>query len=169
MRSAPEGTAWAVQTVCAPVCDGTPAIGGLVLWKDKENFLRLDRGTFGDHEITFAGCVDNSDVIIGRGSLEHTLNSDQGGTRNRPEESVERLFLRLERNRRRVKALCSADGERWFTVGQVEFPFDGPVHVGLHATGVCNFGYSNTIVCHGAHPDGTAIRFESFTMWEVDS
>jgi hypothetical protein len=23
-------------------------------------------------------------------------------------------------------------------------------------------------ICHGAHPDGTAIRFESFTVWKLD-
>jgi tetratricopeptide (TPR) repeat protein len=42
----------AVQTVCAPVFGEKPAIGGLCLWKDRENFLRLDAGTRGKHEIS---------------------------------------------------------------------------------------------------------------------
>ena len=74
-----------------------------------------------------------------------------------------RVFLRLERVGERVDALCSADGERWFTVGHVAFPVEDPVRVGLHAIG--NIDRS---VYHGAYPDGTAIRFESFQLWGLD-
>ena len=118
-------------------------MGGLLLWKDKENFLRLDRGIRGKSQLSFMGYLGNKNVIIGRGRLP-----------------AERVFLRLERLGRQVRALCSADGKNWFTVGQVEFPIEDPVEVEVHA-----IGSIDRTVYHGAYPEGTAIRFESFEMW----
>ena len=89
-------------------------------------------------------------MIIGRGRLQVSDSSDH-------------VFLRLERVGCRVKALCSTDGEEWFTVGSVEFPIEGPLRVGLHA-----IGNIDRTIYPGAYPDGTAIRFESFTMWALD-
>ncbi len=146
-----------MQTVCIPVSEEKPAIGGLLIWKDRENYLRLDRGTTGEHDVFFGGCLENQDVIIGRGRLEST-NADLRSERvSGPSGQV---FLRLERIGERVNALCSADGENWFTVGHVEFPVEDPVQVGLHA-----IGFIDRSVYHGAYPDGTAIRFESFQLW----
>jgi hypothetical protein len=45
-------------------------------------------------------------------------------------------------------------------VGHVEFLVEDPVQVGLHAV-----GNIDRTVYHGAYPDGTAIRFESFRLW----
>lgn len=148
---------FAVQAVCVPVLTPAlggqkPAIGGLLLWKDRQNFLRLDRGIRGEHEISLEGCLGNQDVIIGRGRLESASRRVSG--------SSGRVFLRLERVGDRVNALCSADGERWFTVGQVAFPVEDPVQVGLHA-----IGNIDRTIYHGAYPEGTAIRFESFHLW----
>jgi regulation of enolase protein 1 (concanavalin A-like superfamily) len=137
----------AIQTVCSPVSDDKPAIGGLLLWKDEKNYLHLDWGVFGGRAITFMGCVDNKDLAIGRGRLY---------------EEFERVHLRLERVGDRVNALCSADGEQWYTVGQAVFPVQDPVQVGLHAIGIIHRS-----VYRGAYPEGTAIRFESFQMWEL--
>ncbi|MBN1579380.1 MAG: DUF1349 domain-containing protein [Anaerolineae bacterium] len=134
-----------LQTVCVPAMDDSPAIAGLLLWQDEKNYLRLDRGAFGEHEIAFLGCLDNEDVAIGRGWLR---------------EGSERIFLRLERIGNRISAFCSADGEQWYTVGYVAFPVDDPIQVGLHAIG--NIDHT---VYHDAYPEGTAIRFESFQMW----
>src|SRR5260370_29214829 len=89
---------FAIQTVCLPLTADQPAMGGILLWKDQENFLRLDRGTRGPHEVSFQGCLGNQHIIIGRGRLP-----------------AERLSLRLERQSSRVNALCSADGQNWFT------------------------------------------------------
>jgi regulation of enolase protein 1 (concanavalin A-like superfamily) len=74
-----------------------------------------------------------------------------------------RVFLRLERVGDRVNALCSADGETWFTVGHVPFPVEDPLQVGLHA-----IGNIDRTIYRGAYPDGTAIRFESCQLWGVD-
>jgi regulation of enolase protein 1 (concanavalin A-like superfamily) len=82
-------------------------------------------------------------VILGRGRL--------------PAESI---ILRLERRGGSVRALCSADGQHWFSVGQVEFPADDSLEVGVHA-----IGSIERMIYPGAYPEGTAIRFESFELW----
>jgi len=134
---------FAAQAVCNAAFDDRPAIGGILLWRDNRNYLRLDRGTRGQHHVSLEGRIENRDLVIGRGRLP-----------------AERLFLRLERLGSRVRALCSADGKSWFTVGQVEFSVEGPLQVGLHAT-----GNIDRTIYHGAFPEGTAIRFESFQLW----
>jgi tetratricopeptide (TPR) repeat protein len=134
---------FAAQTVCVPASEEKPAMGGVLLWVEKENYLRLDRGARGRYEINFSGCIENKDLVIGRGRLP-----------------AERVFLRLERHGSQVNALCSADGVEWFTVGHVNFPVEDPVEVGLHA-----IGDIDRTIYHGAYPDGTAIRFQSFRLW----
>jgi regulation of enolase protein 1 (concanavalin A-like superfamily) len=134
---------FAVQTVCCSVSEDRPAIGGILLWRDKENYLRLERGTRGPHDVSFHGWLGNKEALIGRGRLPG-----------------ERLFLRLERHGLQVNALCSADGQNWFTVGHAEFPVEDPVEVGLYA-----IGSINRLIYPGAYPEGTAIRFESFELW----
>jgi len=133
---------FAAQAVCLPALPDRPSIGGLLLWKDKQNYLRLDRGTRGPHEISFQGCVDNKDLVIGRGKLPS-----------------ERIFLRLERQGGRANALCSADGLVWLTAGSAEFAVDDPLETGLHAIGAID-----RLIYPGAYPDGTAIRFESIEL-----
>jgi tetratricopeptide (TPR) repeat protein len=134
-----------VQATCVPASNDRPAIGGLLLWAGEESYLRLDRDVFGEREITLMGCLGGEDVVIGRGRLY---------------EEVERVTLRLERAGERVEAFCSADGERWFTVGGAAFPAGDPVQVGVHA-----IGEIDRTIYRGAFPEGTAIRFESFELW----
>jgi DNA-binding SARP family transcriptional activator/predicted ATPase len=148
-RQAPENVDWAAQTGCRPAWDDRPAIGGLLLWQDQENYLCLGRGFLGPCQIGFSGCLENHDAIIGLGRL--------------PLGPTDHIFLRLERVADHVSALCSADGERWFSVGTVAFPVEGPLQVGLHA-----IGYIHRHIYHGAYPEGAAIRFESFTLWGMD-
>jgi hypothetical protein len=75
---------------------------------------------------------------------------------------LDSTFLRLERTGDRVSALCSADGEHWFTVGAVTLPPKDLDQIGLHA-----IGKIDRAVYRGAYPHGTAIRFESFRMWRL--
>jgi hypothetical protein len=147
------GGDFAAQAVCVPVADTHPAMGGLVLWKDRENFLRLDVGAGGEREISYRGSVGGAGRMFGRGHLPEAGASAQPGSRAR-------VLLRLERRGNRVRALCSADGDVWFTVGEVEFPVADPIAVGLFAVGMIN-----RTIYPGAYPDGTAIRFESFRLW----
>ena len=138
-----------VQAASVPGTEGWPAIGGLLLWKDERNFLRLERGYFGRREILFRGWVNGRGHIVGRGLLASR------------EEDSERVHLRLERSGDRIRASCSADGEQWYTVGSATFPAHDPIQVGVHA-----IGEIDRSIHHGAYPEGTAIRFESFQMWQ---
>lgn len=63
-----------------------------------------------------------------------------------------------------MRALRSADGEAWFTVGQIGFPVEDPMQVGGHA-----IGSIDRAIYRGAVPHGTAIRFESFQLWSAES
>ena len=142
--SRPVSGDFVIQTVCAPALTDRPAIGGLYLWQDRKNFLHLEQGSFGRHELTFKGCLDAEDFVFGRGRL-----------------AADDYCLRLERTGERFRALCRAGEGEWFTVGQVEFPVSGPVEAGLFAGGWIDRSYY-----HGAFPDGAAMRFESFQMWQ---
>jgi tetratricopeptide (TPR) repeat protein len=142
LQAAPWGD-YAVQVVCLPVSDQQPAIGGLLLWQDTEHYLVLERGRWGAADIAFRGALDGEECFLGRGRL--------------PGESV---WLRLEREDDQVRALCSTDGQEWFTAGAVEFPPREGEQLGLHAIGMID-----RTIYHGAYPEGTAIRFESFEMW----
>jgi hypothetical protein len=142
LQPAPSGD-YAVQTVCTVASAEQPAIGGLLLWQNEQNYLVLERGHWGAADMAFKGCLDNQDCILGRGRL--------------PGESV---WLRLERQGEQVRALCSADGQQWLTAGAVEFPYREGEQIGVHAIGMID-----RTIYHGAFAEGTAIRFESFEMW----
>ncbi len=134
-----------LQTHCEVVASNKPAIGGILLWHSLLRFMRLDWGSRGMGQIALMGSIDIGvvdelhveDVVAGRGRL-----------------NCQQPYLRLERKGDLIRALCSADGEDWFKVGQVEFPASDPLEVGLYAS-----GWIDRLVYHGRYPDGTAIRF----------
>jgi hypothetical protein len=142
LRPAPSGD-FAVQTVCGPVSDAQPAIGGLLLWQDQAHYLVLERGHWGAADIAFRGCLDNVDRYLGRGRLVS-----------------EWVWLRLERQGSQVRALCSADGQEWLTAGAIEFAAQADEQVGVHAIGMID-----RTIYHGAYPEGTAIHFSCFYVW----
>jgi class 3 adenylate cyclase/predicted ATPase len=146
---------WAMQTVCGPalgrsVEDGCGVVGGLLLWKDEENYLCLDRGAGGPREIALMGSIANRDVVIGRGCLPQWLGP------------ADRVFLRMRRTEERVDALCSVDGDVWFSVGHVDLPVDDPVQVGVYAIGI-----RDPVIYPHVCADNAAVRFEAFRMWRV--
>lgn len=129
----------AAQTVCAAAHPERPAIGGLLLWQDEHNFLRLTRNAFGPGTVAFLGALAQKDVVIGLGHL--------------PGDAI---HLRLERQGGQVRALCSPDGVEWYSVGQADFP-SGDAQVGLHA-----IGNIDRCAFPGAHAAGSAMRFWGF-------
>ena len=151
---------WQAQTVCGPITDGEagqglamgqePAIGGMVLWQNDENYMRLDRGTGGEREVSFLGCIENRDVVVGRGWLPDWLGSDGD------------VFLRIRYAGGVAEALCSVDGEMWFALGQTAFPEGDDLLLGLYGIGVQDpLLYPGR--CQGSH----SIRFRSFWLWQV--
>jgi tetratricopeptide (TPR) repeat protein len=137
---------WMAEAICEPVCVEQPAIGGCLVWKDKRNYLRLDYGSGGERCVMLLGCLDNRDVVIGRGLL--------------PTGDDEPVYLRLERSGDTVRGLVSADGQSWLTLGQTAFPLEGDSQVGLYAA-----GNIDRVSYPGAHREGTAIRFARFRLW----
>jgi regulation of enolase protein 1 (concanavalin A-like superfamily) len=110
--------AFALQTRCSPGARDRPVVGGLVAWKDERTYLRLDIGSMSPGTVLFGGCIGNRDIAIGRGRIG-------------PDD----VRLRLERVGSSVRALCSTDGNTWFSVGEAAFPVDDPLEVGLFADG----------------------------------
>ena len=165
-------------------------MGGLLIWIDEANYLRLDWGTGGPREITLSGCLEDQDAIYGRGRLPP--RSGEGADR-----PLARVWLRLEWTAPeraglggRVRALCSADehpdretaGQAWYTAGSVALPsppWVRPSSVGVRGgtpflwrrggvqAGVYACGAIDRTLYLGAYPEGTAIRFESFRCWEL--
>ncbi|MFN2133621.1 MAG: tetratricopeptide repeat protein, partial [Anaerolineae bacterium] len=119
----------AIEAIVAPARKDRLAIGGVLMWIDEQNYLRLDVGTRGPNEIHFGGCLDNEDRYLGRGQLPPVGHAERGIS-----GQASPAHLRLERIGDRVRALCSRDGETWFSAGQVHFP-EGDVQVGVHAIG----------------------------------
>jgi len=157
MRSWPAGTVDGVlQTTCEPALPDRPAIGGLLVWKDKRDYLWLEVGRFGKRDVDFGGCIDNKDLVIGRGRLPGAPGAGWG--------MGEQVTLRVEVNGDHVKALCTLDGEQWYSVGHTTFPMDDTVQVGVHAIGMID-----RTIYHGAYPEGTAIRFTDFRMWSCST
>ncbi|HEY3283983.1 MAG TPA: tetratricopeptide repeat protein, partial [Armatimonadota bacterium] len=137
---------FALEVTCTPSEAGTPSIGGLLLWWDRGNYLRLDRGTRGPTEISLSGCVRNEDVLWGRGMLPDS----------------EAVTLRLERVGDRVWALCRAGDGEWHTLGEAPVPQQEELGAGLFASGTID-----RRVYPGAYPEGSAIRFTALKLEQL--
>ncbi len=146
---------FALQTICRPVEDGRPAMGGLLLWADEDHYLRLDWGSGGPHEVTLLGCLDGQDVLLARGRLP-----PKSGEGERPARPLQQAHLRLEYADGEVRAVCSADGAQWYTAGRARFGISADAQCGVYAIG----NIDRTIYA-GAHSEGTAIRFDSVQLW----
>jgi len=127
---------FAVETRLAPSPDRIPQAGGILVWKDEENFIRFDRGTWG------------YDTIL--------LQKREGGLFQHLGDWFFRgdpVYLRLERRGEKIEALYGSDGERWNQGSQFAFRVDGPMKVGLHA------------VCLGSRIPYTATDFDYFKIF----
>jgi hypothetical protein len=138
---------FSIQTICHPLTEDKPAIGGLLVWQNEVNWLCLEAGGRGLGEIIFRGFKGNQDLILGRGILDSTA-----------------VYLRLEKRGNQVSAFCSPEGENWFFAGSGELSSNEPIYPGLHAN-----GHINRMIYPGAYPEGTAIRFKEFWLWGNDA
>ena len=125
---------------------GAPAMGGLLLWQGRRDYLRLSWGETGTRSIALAQCAANRDRIAGAGALPEPPGPDG-------------VWLRLERRGPTVTALCSLDHQTWWQVAEVPFG-TGDAEIGPYALGVID----RTIYA-GAYPEGTATRFTDFAIW----
>jgi len=105
--------AFAVEAWVSPAEEKPKASGGLLLWKNEDNFLCLAHE--GD-KIIFAGHRDGKWYLFGQGLWQ-----------------MERTQLRLEWSGKRVVTYCSMDGRKWFSLGESAFSVEGPVQFGVFA------------------------------------
>jgi hypothetical protein len=70
--------------------------GGLLVWKDADNFVRLDRGIRFRNDISLGGAIDGEYVSLAHDYVE-----------------ADPVWLRLERAGSRYTAYYSADGNQW--------------------------------------------------------
>jgi len=136
---------FAVET-CISSCDEKPQIGGLLVWKDINNFLKFEKGFRGTGAICTEGILEGKWHFIGRGAMS--------GSRS------EKVYLRMERYNDRFSSFCSSDGEKWMSCGHVDFAADGPVQIGIFASSIID----RTIYC-GEYKEGTATLFHNFRIW----
>jgi hypothetical protein len=136
---------FAVEVCMSPASSEEPQMGGLLVWKDRDNFLRFEKGIRGQHELRLHGHVDGNWEMPGRGLLS--------GGANEP------VTLRLERSGEQFSAYCRVDGEDWLTCGKLTLPLEDPVHTGIHVIGVID----RAIYC-GSFKEGTATLFRGFRV-----
>ncbi|MBM3212383.1 tetratricopeptide repeat protein, partial [Candidatus Poribacteria bacterium] len=109
---------FAIETKMAYAKEKMPTVGGLLIWKDKDNFIRFERGMNGSNEIGLSGNINGKWDHFGRGMLVTDI-----------------IYMRIERIGDTLSAYCSSDSENWLTCGEVSFPVDDPIQVGIHAIG----------------------------------
>lgn len=171
----PAGGDFVIQTrlISPDETENEPAMGGLLLWQDEQNFLRLAWGNRGPGELSFEGSLNNQDMLVGRGRWPEETKVKKRGSEPQPitssqpspstaDQETLAVWLRLERRGDQVRALASSEGERWFSVGQTTFPAQAVVEVGLHAT-----GWIDRLLYPGAYRAGTTTSFEMCQVWNL--
>jgi predicted ATPase/class 3 adenylate cyclase len=129
---------FAIETKMATADEDTQAVGGLFVWKDENNYIRFERGMNGTNEIGLSGSVDGNWDHFGRGMLVSDI-----------------IYLRIERIEDKLSAYCSKDGGDWFTCGEVNFPAEDPIQIGIHAIGGIG-GHEDAVI--------TSTRFDYFRV-----
>lgn len=148
---------FAIQALLAPPGSetGVAQSGGLLLWLNEDNFLRLALGLRGPLDLAFEGCLQGQNLQAGRGLLPEPANPGQA------------LLLRLERRGEQVQALCawqpreSAAPLRWYSAGRATFPAAGGLLAGLHAS-----GWIDRLARPAAYPHGALVRFGWFEIYD---
>ena len=137
---------FAIEVCIAPVSDAQPQIGGLLLWKDKNHYVRFEKGYHEEDTIIMYGYINEEWVIAGRGLLPASDNDE--------------TYLRLERSGDVFSSYVNTDGINWLTCGKMTLPMEDPIQVGIHAIGMID----RTIYC-GEYKEGTATLFRNFRIW----
>lgn len=145
-----EADGFALQAIASPAREDLPASGGLLLWIDADNFVRLDWGELGSRDVALLACKSGQDMLLGRGRLPDV----DGNHRPAPAPRPERVWLRLEVMGDEVRTLVSLDGEAWWTTGSTTFQVSPDLQAGVYVT-----GRIERIIHPGAWPDGAAMRF----------
>jgi tetratricopeptide (TPR) repeat protein len=138
---------FALEVKLKPASDDLPSRGGLLIWKDKENYIRFERTIYVQGGISLSGRIQRKYSCFGRGILPSDI-----------------LYLRLERIGDKFSACCSSDGMNWYVCGEVGLPVEDPIHIGIHAIGAIGL-YSYTRL----KGMDTATRFDYFRLLRRES
>ena len=129
---------FAIETSISAPKNGRFQSGGLLIWKDEDNFLRFERGTWG------------ADTVIlqkrEHGIFGHIVDLFF-------EENP--AYLRMERRKSSYKALISEDKEKWQEVCSFNFEASDPLGVGIHA------------ICMGIDLPPTITDFDYFKLSQI--
>jgi hypothetical protein len=131
-----------LQVRCRPATLRPLTMGGLLLWCDGANFLRLDWGGLGPGEISCLGASGGARQFWGRARTD-----------------CPQPYLRLERCGQQVRALYSEDGRQWLLAGETALAGAGP-----WAAGLFGLGMVDRTVYPGAPAGGAAIRFAEIRL-----
>ena len=142
---------FAVEVCVSSASDEKPQMGGLLVWKDRDNFLRFEIGVHGQHEVRLHGYVGGKYQVAGRGLLSSGRDKE--------------IYLRLERTGEQFPAYCSVEcgstlPQNWLTCGKLTLPLNDPIQIGIHDIGMID----RTIYC-GSFKDGTTTLFRRFRLW----
>ena len=129
---------FAIETSISAPKNGRFQSGGLLIWKDEDNFLRFERGTWG------------ADTVILQkreyGIFGHIVDLFF-------EENP--AYLRMERRKSCYKALISEDKKKWKEVCSFNFDASDPLGVGIHA------------ICMGIDLPPTITDFDYFKLSQI--
>lgn len=115
-----------IETKVMTTTDEEWESGGILVWKDSYNFIRLDRacGMGNSQRILFVATKDGVWT-----PLDTVLSSNMNPT-----------YLKLVRTGNVFSGFFSADGITWYHAGDLTFPMDDPVDVGLLLVNVYHSG-----------------------------
>jgi tetratricopeptide (TPR) repeat protein len=169
-------TGFVLAAIAVPAAEDRPATGGLLLWVDEDNFVRLDWGKLGPRDVALLACKRGQDMLIGRGRLPDASGEHVPGPAPRPTRVWLRFAVRrtgdsadigLEPAQRvplwHVTALCSVNGKQWWTAGSTTFALPPSAKGGVYAT-----GRIDRVVHPGAWPHGTGIAFRSVQLRTIE-
>jgi predicted ATPase/class 3 adenylate cyclase/regulation of enolase protein 1 (concanavalin A-like superfamily) len=131
---------FAVETSLVDITERGYQNGGLLLWASEEMYLSFEKRVTGINELRLRVCRQNQYEIIGRGWLVG-----------------HQLYLRLERNGSSVSAFCSNDGKHWHICGEVSFPLNDPVWVGICTACPDTYNFSASV-----------LRFHEFRLFSTE-
>ncbi|MCW4023766.1 MAG: DUF1349 domain-containing protein [Candidatus Bathyarchaeota archaeon] len=92
--------------------------GGLLIWKDTDNYMRLEK--WGTNQVLMYGVLDGT-VSYQQGTLPDSYNP---------------LYLKLEKSGTTITGSWSSNGIAWNTVKSYTFNAADPVQIGLFAINV---------------------------------
>lgn len=109
---------FAIEVKLKAASDDLSSMGGILVWRDKDNYIQFDKGRLLKNEISLTSNIENMNDHFGRGMLVSDV-----------------AYLRLESTGNAFSAYCSNNGESWLTCGRLIFLAGNSVQVGVFALG----------------------------------